>query len=247
MFTIAGATLAMAAVAMSVAIVTDTIGLVTTTGSSMRPGISHGDLVVVVRQASYAPGDAVAYRSRQLGRVVLHRIVSVEDGRFVLRGDANSWEDTDRPSPGEILGRRRLLIPRGGRMLASLGSPWVLAALVVLLGALTAGSMGRGRAAGRLPRRGRSGNEPNVRIPWSMRRLIVPVKRIGAESEAVETTDLRDVFRIAGGFGLPVLLLNDEHEQVYAVRADSVTYLHRVPAPPAPIAIADRARWRRTG
>lgn len=245
MLTIAGAAGAIAAVAVSVAMVTGTVGLVTTAGSSMRPGISDGDLVVVVRQASYRPGDAVAYRSRELGRVVLHRITGVEGGRFVLRGDANSWDDTDRPSPTEVLGRQRVRIPRGGRMLAALRSPWVLGVLLVLIGAASTGGIRRGRAG--LPRRGRVAGDPAVRIPWAIRKLIVPVERIGAEADAVETTELRDVFRIARGFGLPVLKRSAGHEHVFAVRADSVTYLHRVPAPPAPIAIAEGARRCGTG
>lgn len=248
--TIAGAAGAIAAVAILVAMVTGTAGLVTTAGSSMRPGISDGDLVVVIREPSYEPGDAVAYRSKELGRVVLHRIVSAEDGRFVLRGDANSWDDTDRPAASEILGRRWVTIPRGGRVLAAARSPWVLGSLVVLIGAASAGGMRRGRqrrVAVPASRRLRGDDLPGVRVPWSMRRMIIPVGQIGAESDAVETSNLRDVFRIASGFGLPVLRRAAGHEHVFAVRADSVTYLHRVPVPKAPIAIAEGARRRRTG
>lgn len=132
-------------------------------------------------------------------------------------------------------------------MLAALRAPWVLAALVVLAGAATAGGVRRGRRQTKVPGRHRGRDLPDVRVPWSMRRMILPVERIGDDSDAVETSDLRDVFRIASGFGLPVLKHTAGHEHVFAVRADSVMYLHRVPASPAPIAIADGARRRRTG
>lgn len=136
----AGIVAGVVAILAALALTTGRIALVTTTGSSMRPGISQGDLIVVAKRASYAPGDAVAYRSKELGRVVLHRIESVEGGRLVTRGDANTWTDTDRPSPAQIIGRRWLLVPQGGRVMAWLRSPWVLLAAAAMALALAGGS-----------------------------------------------------------------------------------------------------------
>src|SRR5687767_1939344 len=67
-------------------------------GSSMLPTLREGDLAIVRAAPSYGPGDIVAYRSARLGETVLHRIVGVEQGKFVLKGDNNQWKDSDRPA-----------------------------------------------------------------------------------------------------------------------------------------------------
>ena len=43
------------------------------------------------KQTVYRVGDVVLYDSRELGTKVLHRIVRIEGGRFVLKGDNNSF------------------------------------------------------------------------------------------------------------------------------------------------------------
>jgi signal peptidase I len=104
---------------------------VSTHGSSMEPLFRHGDLVVVRSAPEYRAGDVVAYRSRLLDTVVLHRVVATEHGRFVLKGDNNSWLDADRPTTDDLIGRLWLRVPRGGT-LASRWTPIVLAAGVLL-------------------------------------------------------------------------------------------------------------------
>ncbi len=94
---------------------------------SMRPTFKRGDLVVVRQAPVYRVGDAVLYRSPKVG-LVFHRIVGVEpDGRFRLKGDANTYIDPERPRQEDILGRYVLHLPglglpflRWGRTFASL-------------------------------------------------------------------------------------------------------------------------------
>lgn len=102
---------------------------VTTHGISMEPGFQNGDLALVRAADAYGVGDAVAYHSDQLDTTVLHRIVAVEDGRFTLQGDNNSWLDPDRPTGQKIIGSLALRVPRGGVWLARLTSPPALALL----------------------------------------------------------------------------------------------------------------------
>src|SRR6187399_497338 len=73
-------------------------------GSSMEPKLHRGDLAVVRKQDVYRAGDVVLYDSRELGSKVLHRIVRVEDGRIVVKGDNNSFLDSEHPTQDQIVG-----------------------------------------------------------------------------------------------------------------------------------------------
>lgn len=128
-------------------------GYVTTTGISMRPLLTAGDLVVLRPADSYRVGDVVAYRSTVLRSVVLHRIVAVEgtalDPRYVLKGDRNDWLDPDRPGDAELVGRMVVRIPQGGTFVESFARPGPLLVLAVI-SLLTSGT---GAVVGRLARR----------------------------------------------------------------------------------------------
>jgi len=102
-------------------------------GTSMVPTLHTGDLVILHRADAYAPGDLVAYHSRSLDRIVIHRIVGVDGRRFVLRGDANTWEDPDRPTQAEILGVRWIRIPAAGRLLGWVHRPWLTALIAAVV------------------------------------------------------------------------------------------------------------------
>ena len=106
---------------------------VTTYGDSMEPAVHSGDLVLVRPAPDYAVGDAVAYRSDDLDVVVLHRIIAIEDGRYTLQGDNNSWLDPERPTQDEVIGKQWLHIPGGGTWLRRLTSPSLLAVAAFLL------------------------------------------------------------------------------------------------------------------
>lgn len=111
------------------------LGLLATDGSSMEPGISEGDLVVTRRAPQYHHGDVVAYRSEEIGRMVLHRVVDRDGDRFVTKGDNNSWLDPDEPTSAEISGELWLRVSRGGVALGWLRSPMGLSAMAVVAGA----------------------------------------------------------------------------------------------------------------
>jgi signal peptidase I len=102
-------------------------------GTSMVPTLRTGDLVILHRAEAYSPGDLVAYRSRSLDRIVIHRIVGVDGGRFVMRGDANTWEDPDHPTEAEILGERWITIPGAGRLLGWIHRPWLTALIAAVV------------------------------------------------------------------------------------------------------------------
>src|SRR3954462_7271319 len=111
-----------------------------THGTSMQPRFHTGDLAVLNPADGYAIGDVVAYPSKALHTIVMHRIVSGDANGFVTQGDNNDWLDEDRPTEDEILGRLFVRIPRGGQVIGALRSPEVLfslaGGLLVLLGGM---------------------------------------------------------------------------------------------------------------
>lgn len=105
-------------------------------GSSMEPTFGPGDLVVVRDDPPYVPGDVVAYRTPGSGSdadppVVMHRVVGLDGGRLVLRGDANDVDDALRPVPSEILGRQVAQVRGVGGVLAEVRQSPVAVGVVV--------------------------------------------------------------------------------------------------------------------
>ncbi len=109
------------------------------TGPSMEPHFHVGDLVLARRAPFYQPGDIAIYRHPRIG-FVFHRIVGYDaQGRFRFKGDHNAWEDPYHPRPDEVLARYVARIPAVGKVLRHLRSPWIITALVVLIGLLLLG------------------------------------------------------------------------------------------------------------
>lgn len=104
---------------------------VTTTGASMAPRFQTGDLALIRPADQYRVGDVVAYRSRLLKTVVLHRIIGRDGNRYVFKGDNNNFVDPTRPGRSELIGRLSLRIPHGGVLLGWLHTPLTGAVLIV--------------------------------------------------------------------------------------------------------------------
>lgn len=124
-------------------------------GDSMLPAYQNGDLVIVMTQADYGVGDAVAYRvpgnEVGAGRIVVHRIVGQAGERYVVRGDNNPAEDPTKPTRGDVAGRVALTVPGLGTLIAMVLQPAIaggLAAAIVVMAVLA-----RSPAA---PRRGQT-------------------------------------------------------------------------------------------
>lgn len=125
---------------------------------SMAPGIRTGDLILSVPTplSEVSAGDVLTLTSPLTGRLVTHRVVTIDsegtDGyRITMKGDAN-----DGPDNGEYLvaGDRSvptpwIRIPGAGRIVETLTRPGVsiplLIALAALIGLATLPPRGRGR------------------------------------------------------------------------------------------------------
>ncbi len=110
-------------------------------GISMEPGYHTGDLVLVRKAHTYQVGDVVTYRDAKMGAYVIHRIISIEQGQFVIKGDNNSWLDAYHPTQEEIVGKQWIHAPKVGRTMQWLRKPINLSLTVVLLGGVFMSSM----------------------------------------------------------------------------------------------------------
>lgn len=102
-------------------------------GTSMLPHYHAGDLVILRSQPTYHVGEVAAFHNRQLGVIVLHRIVAIHNGRYVFKGDNNSWDTTYEPTKSQIVGAEWLHLPGAGRVVLDLRAPLVAAVLLGLL------------------------------------------------------------------------------------------------------------------
>jgi signal peptidase I len=133
----------------------------TTTGNSMEPRFHTGDLAIVRAASHYRVGDIVLYRSPVLDRPVLHRIITIQDGRYYFKGDHNDFVDPGFATRGELLGKLWIRVPKLGKVLAWFGRPShsaVLAGAAVLFLAFGGGAA----AAQRRRRRRESVRRPLV-------------------------------------------------------------------------------------
>ena len=122
-----------AVLGVALAFVTGAVAVVETHGNSMSPRIVAGDAVVVRAAADYRVGDVVAYASTELHQTVLHRIVAIQDGRYIFRGDHNDFDDPEQPTRRQLIGRELIHIPAGGVWLERLTSPVTLGVLAFAL------------------------------------------------------------------------------------------------------------------
>ena len=107
---------------------------VSTFGVSMLPRVQAGDLIVARRSPSYRVGEVGVYTSDELNVVVAHRIIDVTpDGRYVFKGDNNSWLDPDPPTVEAIKGKEWIHIPQGGIWLKRLASPAVVGGIAFFI------------------------------------------------------------------------------------------------------------------
>lgn len=148
-----------------------------TFGVSMEPHFHHGDLVVLRRRAHYTVGDVVAYRSHDLHKNVLHRIIAVHGDRYTFKGDNNTWIDPEHPTSADLVGSEWLHFGGAGNWVSALHKPLdaaVVSGIAVLLLVLSGG----GAAAHRRRRRTRSPRER--RVPRAALSLGFAVAALGA-------------------------------------------------------------------
>ena len=106
-------------------------------GTSMKPTLHTGDLVVALKRPAYRVGDIIVYRVPSgpgKGTLIIHRIVggSAQIG-FLTKGDNREQPDQWNPKAEDLDGRLILHVPRAGLALLWLRSPLGVAVLAALV------------------------------------------------------------------------------------------------------------------
>lgn len=108
-------------------------------GVSMEPTFYTGDLAILHRTDDYRIGDIAAYYHPLADGIIIHRIIGVEDGRYVLLGDNKPDIDPYRPTPDDMVGRYWFHLPGVGHLidypkfLGLLSPPVVILFLIIAL------------------------------------------------------------------------------------------------------------------
>ncbi|MCW2791318.1 MAG: hypothetical protein JWO76_416, partial [Nocardioides sp.] len=153
----------------SIAFLRGSLAMVETHGNSMSPRITTGDLVIVARQSTYHQGEVVAYHSRELREVVLHRIKAIQRGHYTFRGDHNDFDDAEQPEAGQLIGREVIHIPAGGVWLDRLEAPHTLALVgfMFVVGGGSAANKRRRRRKRPMAQHARPATNPRRLAGWS--------------------------------------------------------------------------------
>ena len=81
---------------------------------SMNGTIDQDDLIIIKKTDDYKNGDIVTFVDAN-GTVVTHRIIrTIDDGKFITKGDANDSEDNDPITSDQIVGEKIGVIPKVG-------------------------------------------------------------------------------------------------------------------------------------
>ena len=105
---------------------------------SMAPEIPVGAIVYVdTNSEAPQPDDVIAFRVSD-GTMVTHRVVAVQDGEYITKGDANAGEDLAPVSASQVLGRCVFRIPFIGYLflVPALKYSWLavtLSSIIVLM------------------------------------------------------------------------------------------------------------------
>lgn len=91
--------------------------IMTVLSGSMEPSIPTGSLVVVRPEKTYQKGEVISFKNPlDLKSIVTHRIykLSLLEGSYVTKGDANKVPDLSEVRKGNILGKVTYSVPYVG-------------------------------------------------------------------------------------------------------------------------------------
>ncbi|MBR1527824.1 MAG: signal peptidase I [Oscillospiraceae bacterium] len=107
------------------------------TSGSMEPAIPVKSVCFVNEKApldDIKVGEVISFRKGEM--LVTHRVMEIQDGEYVTKGDANNTEDSGTVTEDNYVGKTIVVIPKVGVFLAFLHSRWgkiIACAVIVLL------------------------------------------------------------------------------------------------------------------
>jgi signal peptidase I len=103
-------------------------------GISMEPNYHTGDLVIVRKEETYQVGDVISYHDPKMGQYIIHRIINIEQGQYIIKGDNNSWVDDYQPTNDEIAGKQWIYVPKLGKTMQWVRVPLNMSLITGVLG-----------------------------------------------------------------------------------------------------------------
>lgn len=104
----------------------------TVTSGSMEPTLHVGALVYVKKTSEVKEGDMIAF-AMENGGVCIHRCMTCsQDGTYVTKGDANSFEDAVPVKEDQIIGRAVWTYPLAGYGAQLLKTPFGFGTIVLI-------------------------------------------------------------------------------------------------------------------
>lgn len=101
---------------------------------SMSGAIEAGDMVIIKEQSAYALLDVITYKDG--AEYTTHRIVDITpDGKYITKGDANNTPD-EPVELSAVVGKVVCVIPKVGKVISFLRTPWGIILLVATGAAL---------------------------------------------------------------------------------------------------------------
>ncbi|MBU5575043.1 MAG: signal peptidase I [Candidatus Aenigmatarchaeota archaeon] len=73
--------------------------------NSMIPVFFRGDLMIVYNDGNFKIGDIVVYESNFFPHPIIHRIIAIEDGKYITKGDNNLIKDPYPITKEQIKGK----------------------------------------------------------------------------------------------------------------------------------------------
>lgn len=96
---------------------------------SMSPAIEVNDMVIIHYQDTYVCGDIIMYKDGN--SLVTHRVEQVTETGYITKGDANNTADPP-VSAERVVGKAVLVIPKVGRLSATVRTPLGICVLVLV-------------------------------------------------------------------------------------------------------------------
>ncbi len=97
---------------------------------SMEPTFLAGDMLIYFEKNEYEINDVVIFKSDNI--FITHRLVGLENGYFLTKGDANNTEDLEPLDPSDIKGEMIFKIPSIGHIINFLSTPLGLLLLILV-------------------------------------------------------------------------------------------------------------------
>jgi signal peptidase len=103
-------------------------------GGSMEPVIHVGSVIVIDRRAQNPSiGDVASFREPS-GEIITHRVVALDTGRYVTKGDANRTSDLDHRTRNQVIGTEIATVPFIGYGVHLLQQPVIFLLLLLTTG-----------------------------------------------------------------------------------------------------------------